>query len=349
MALSRLNANPLLTPEDLAPTREPLRVLCTLNPAAVRFGGQVLLLVRVGEQPPGEPNYVAYLHYDHEEGCVKTGRIPKDDPDLVCPDGRGYLYRGRTLLSSMSHLRLARSGDGEHFTFDPEPAIFPSTPYEAYGCEDARITPMGDEYLVTYTAVSDRGVTVALASTRDFETFEKRGIIFPPYQKDVCIFPEKVGGTYVCRHRPYRSEFNPASIWTARSPDLACWGRHEMTLAPAAGTWESNRVGCGAPPIRTHDGWLEIYHGADADGVYRLGAMLSDLERPERVITRSRRAVFEPAEAYELTGVYGNCVFHNGLIAGEDGRLTVYYGAADRICAAAVTTVGEMVDAAHNR
>lgn len=349
LTLRRFDANPLLTPDDLAPTRPDLQVLCTLNPGAVRFGGQTLLLVRVGEQAPPERDNVTYLYYDHEDGDVKIGRIARNDPDLTCPDGRGCYHRERMLLSSMSHLRLARSSDGEHFTFDPAPAIFPSTPYEAYGCEDARITQMGDEYLIAYTAVSDRGVTVALAATKDFVTFEKRGVIFPPYQKDVCIFPETVGGMYVCRHRPFRSEFNPASIWTAYSPDLACWGRHELTLAPGPGTWETNRVGCGAPPVRTDEGWLEIYHGADANGVYRFGAMLSDLEKPERIITRSREPIFEPACEYELTGVYGNCVFHNGLVAADDGTLTVYYGAADRICAAAVTTVGEMIDAARNR
>ena len=347
--MRRLDANPLLTPDDLAPTRDDLRVMCTLNPAAVRFGDEILLLVRVGERAPDEPDNVTYLYYDHADARVKTGRISKDDADLICRDGRGYYHRGRMLLSSMSHLRLARSGDGVNFTFDPAPAIFPSTPYEAYGCEDARITQVGREYLVTYTAVSGRGVTVALASTRDFRTFEKRGIIFPPYQKDVCIFPEQFAGQYVCRHRPYGSEFNPASIWTAWSPDLECWGRHEMTLAPEPGTWEADRVGAGAPPIRTDEGWLELYHAADADGVYRLGAMLSDLDRPQRVITRSRQPVFQPERDYELTGVYGNCVFHNGLIAEPDGTLTVYYGAADRICAAAVTTVDEMIAAAYNR
>ena len=347
--MRRLDANPLLTPDDLAPTRDDLSVMCTLNPGAVRFGDEILLLVRVGERAPDEPDYVTYLYHDHEDATVKIGRIAKDDAHLAYPDGRGYHYRGRMLLSSMSHLRLARSVDGVNFTFDDAPAIFPSTPYESYGCEDARITRLGDEYLVTYTAVSDRGVTVALASTRDFRTFERRGIIFPPYQKDVCIFPGKVAGRYVCRHRPFGSEFNTPSIWTAWSGDLECWGRHEMTMAPAPDTWEADRVGAGAPPVRTDEGWLEIYHAADADGVYRLGAMLSELEKPQRVITRSREPVLTPERDYELAGVYGNCVFHNGLVAEPDGTLRVYYGAADRTCAGAVTTVSEMIDAAYNR
>jgi predicted GH43/DUF377 family glycosyl hydrolase len=346
--LRRLDRNPLLTPDDLTPSRPDVEVMCTLNPAAVRFGDETLLLVRVGERAPAESGYVSYLYYDAEAGRENVGRIRTDDPDLDAADPRGCFYRGRMLLTSMSHLRIARGRDGGDFRFDPTPAIYPSTPYEAFGCEDARITRIDDRYLITYTAVSDRGVTVALAATTDFAAFEKLGVIFPPYQKDVAIFPATVGGCYVCRHRPYQSEFNPASIWTAYSPDLLSWGRHEMTLAPTAGTWEAGRVGCGAPPVATNDGWLEIYHAADADGRYCLGAMLSDAEGPERVLTRSRRPVFEPEADYELKGIYGNCVFSNGLIADDDGTLTVYYGAADRICAAAVTTVDEMIRAAKN-
>ena len=346
MPLKRLDANPLLTPEDLAPTRDDLEVLCTLNPAAVQVGGETILLVRVGERVPPADDCISYLHFDPDAGEVKVGRFDTDDPDLTRPDGRGYYYRGRMVLSSMSHLRVARSRDGVDFRFDPAPAIFPSTPYEAYGCEDARITPLDGRYYITYTAVSDRGVTVALASTTDFVRFEKHGVIFPPYQKDVCLFPEKIRGQYICRHRPFKSEFNAASIWTAYSPDRLCWGHHEMTLEPAPGTGLADRVGCGAPPVRTDSGGLEVFHAADARGVYRLGVMLSDLEHPERIVARSVQPIFEPQAPYEQTGIYGNCVFHNGLVVGDDGSVTLYYGAADRICAAAVTTIDDLIAAA---
>jgi len=346
--LERLDANPLLTPDDLAPTRDDLEVLCTLNPGAVRRAGETLLLVRVGERAAPRAGYVRYVYFDAEDGETKVAAIAEDDPDLEITDARGYYLRGRMLLTSLSHLRIARSTDGRNFRFDDAPAIYPATPYEAYGCEDPRITFIDGRYYITYTAVSDRGVTVALAETTDFVTFRRHGVIFPPYQKDVCLFPEKVRGMYVCRHRPYKSEFNAASIWTAYSPDLHCWGRHERTLAPMPDTWEGERVGCGAPPVRTDEGWLEIYHAADAGGKYHLGAMLSDLEHPERILTRGGTPVLQPEAGYEQKGVYGNCVFSNGLVVDEDGTMTVYYGAADRICAAAVTTVPEMVAAAKN-
>ena len=343
--LQRLAENPLLTPEDLSAARDDLEVMCTLNPAAVKFGNETLLLVRVGEKAPDEDKYVSYVFYDDQSDEVKVGRYRKDDPDLECPDARGCYYRGKMILSSMSHLRIARSTDGRNFTFDPAPAIYPSTKYEAYGCEDARITLIDGGYYITYTAVSANGVTVGLVSTTDFVTFNRHGLIFPPYQKDVVIFPEKVRGMYVARHRPYKSEFNPPCIWTAYSPDLQCWGHHEMTLAPTPGTWESQRVGCGGTPIKTDEGWLEVYHAADDNSKYYLGVMLSELEHPEKIISRSTRPILQPETDYELEGVFGNCVFSNGLVAGDDGTVTVYYGAADRICAGATTTIDELLAA----
>ncbi|MDP6046818.1 MAG: glycosidase, partial [Phycisphaerae bacterium] len=203
-----------------------------------------------------------------------------------------------------------------------------------------------DTYCITYTAVSRHGVTVMMAQTRDFVTFTKCGLVFPPYQKDVVIFPRKIGGKYVCRHRPYSNEFNDPCIWTATSPDLLAWGSHEMTLAPIPGSYASDRVGCGGVPIETPDGWLEIFHGADRDGRYCLGAMLSDLDNPHIVLSHSSRPVFEPEAPYELHGVFSSCVFTNGLIVDDDGVLTVYYGAADRVCAGAMGTVEQMVAAA---
>jgi predicted GH43/DUF377 family glycosyl hydrolase len=345
MPLERLAANPLLTPGDLRPTSDDLKVLCVFNPGAVRVGRETILLVRVGEAPRDEPGTVATVAFDAQAGRVRVHRIRRDDPDLEPGDNRGFLYKGRALLTSLSHLRVARSTDGVHFAFDPAPAIFPTTPYEAHGCEDPRITCLDGRYYVAYTAVSERGITVMLAVTDDFRRFQKRGVIFPPTNKDVCLFPQRVRGRYVCRHRPEGTHRNPASIWTAYSPDLVSWGGHELTLTPTPGTWEGGRVGCGAPPVRTPEGWLEVYHAADERGRYGLGAMLSDLDRPERILARSRRPLLLPEAPYETRGVYGNAVFCCGMTADDAGRLTIYYGAADTTCAAAATTLADLIAA----
>ncbi len=346
MPVERLDANPLIAPADVAPTRDDVTVLCTLNPGAIRFGDEVLLLVRVGEAAREEPGVVGTVVYDHHVGEVVLRRYRRDDPDLVTRDGRGFIWRGKRLLTSMSHLRIARSRDMTNWTIDPAPAIFPTTEWEAYGCEDARITPMEGRYYITYTAVSHLGVNTMLAVTDDFVTFEKLGIICHTHNKDVVLLPEKVDGRYVCRHRPYKTEFNDACIWTAYSPDLRHWGDHTILHRPTPGTHEGERVGAGATPVKTDAGWLEIYHAADENGQYTLSAMLTELDRPHRVIGTSKAPVLVPAAPYELHGVFGECVFSNGLVAEEDGRLLIFYGAADTICAAAVTTVDEMVAAA---
>lgn len=345
MPLVRSPHNPLITPLDAPTTRDDVDVLCTLNPGAVRVGEEYLLLVRVGEKPFDEPGYVGALVYDPEKGQTEIRRFREDDPDLKVVDSRLFYYRGKMMLTSLSHLHVAKSRDGIRWRFAPLPAILPDTPWEAYGCEDARITEINGHYLVTYTAVSPLGVNTMLAETDDFFVFRKQGIVFPTANKDVAIFPERIGGRYVCRHRPGETAFNDANIWTAWSDDARSWGGHTVTHQPQPGTWQSTRVGAGPPPIETREGWLELYHAADERGRYCLGVMLSDLEHPERVVGFSREPVLRPEADYERTGVYHDCVFCNGWVPEDDGRVTIFYGAADTFCASASASLDELLAA----
>lgn len=347
MPLTRLSNNPLITPDMVPPTSRELEVLCTLNPAAVKIDDEYLLLVRVGEKPRvDKPGQVGTVIFDAETGQRRVKYYRLDDPDVEQTDGRGVFHRGKMLLTSMSCLRVARSKDLVNWTFDAKPLVEPVTPWEAFGCEDARICAIDGKYYLTYTAVSELGINVMLAETTDFKSVHRLGIIAHTFNKDVCLFPRRFDDGYCCRHRPYKNEFNDACIWTAWSPDLVHWGRHSVTHRPIPGTWEGERVGAGATPIETDKGWLEVYHASDENGRYCLGVMLSDLDEPDKVIARTTEPVFQPEAPYELTGVFGHCVFSNGLVAEDDGRLIVFYGAADTICAAAETTIDEMIDAA---
>src|SRR5690606_27672755 len=101
--------------------------------------------------------------------------------------------------------------------------------------------------------------------------------------------------------------------------------------------------GGGAVPIKTPKGWLEIYHGADEQQRYTLGLLLAELDAPERVIARSKQPILSPDAPYEREGFFGNVVFTCGALAEPDGRVIIYYGAADEKIAAAETTLDDLL------
>ncbi len=339
--VERFPENPLLRPEQVTPSREGWEVIGTLNPGAIRVGEEILLLVRVAERPPpSNPGElvapVLDVHSDPPQ--LLTLRFPRYDPEMVAVDPRFFGYRGQVYLTSMSHLRVARSRDGRHFTFDERPALFPETWYETFGVEDARITELEGRYLVNYTGVCAHGIGTALAETRDFRTFSRFGLIFAPENRDVTIFPERIGGAYFCHHRAVAHHIGGFDMWGAFSPDLRHWGRHERVMDPRPGAWDSSRIGGGSVPIKTERGWLSIYHGADAGNRYCLGALLCDLEQPHRVLARSTEPLMAPEAPYEIAGFFGNVVFTCGTVLQDEDTLLIYYGASDQyVCGAAVS------------
>jgi predicted GH43/DUF377 family glycosyl hydrolase len=204
--------------------------------------------------------------------------------------------------------------------------------------EDARVTFVDGRYYINYTAVSRGSWATALAVTDDFESIERKGLIFHPENKDVAIFPEKVKGKYIALHRPNNSGFGKPSIWYSESPDLFHWGNHKCIVRPRDNKWESQKIGGGAPPIKTPEGWLIIYHGKGDDSVYSLFCLLLDLEEPYEVVKRASTPLLTPTEPYETEGFFPNVVFSNG-IAEKDGKIYVYYGASDETVCVAITDV----------
>ncbi len=242
----------------------------------------------------------------------------------------------QTYLTSISHLRLARSRDGLRFQVEDRPVLASANEYETFGIEDPRITCVDDVFYVDYVGVSPRGVTTCLASTHDFKSFQRHGVIFHPDNKDVVLFPARIGDKYYALHRPHSSLFLRNDIWIAESPDLICWGNHQYLMGTRDGLWDETRIGAGAVPFRTDQGWIELYHGADRYNRYCLGTVLLDGEQPWKILARSETPVFEPEADYERAGFFGNVVFSCGLLF-ENDLLKIYYGAADTsICYAEV-------------
>ena len=299
---------------------------------------------------------MALLDPEHDPPRVVIGYVPRDLPGLDLSDPRTIRYRTAVggfapgaeeftdYLSNISHLRLARSTDGIRFTIDPEPTITPQTPLEEYGVEDPRITQIDGVYHITYVAVSRLGITTSRLSTTDFVTFERHGTFLGPDQKDVVLFPEKVAGRYLTFTRPMPGSFGRVlGLWIAESDDLVHWGNHRPVALPRAGHWDEMRVGASLVPIRVDGGWLELYHGADRNNRYGMGALLLDAEDPSKILARTPKPLMVPETEYEHDGFLHDVVFPTGHVDLGDGRIRFYYGAADTYTAAAEVAIDEIL------
>jgi predicted GH43/DUF377 family glycosyl hydrolase len=341
----------LLRPVDLTPSREDFEVIGVFNPGVVATETGVVLLVRVAERPvERRVGFVALPRWDQAVKRVVVDWVREEETPSIDVRVVKNKQSGLIRLSFISHLRVVRSRDGRSIDSIDGARLEPATDYEEFGVEDPRITRIGDTYHITYVAVSRHGVATALASTRDFKSFQRHGIIFPPENKDVVLFPERIDGRYHALHRPAGcAAFAKPEMWIARSPDLICWGEHEHFLG-GAGEWDVGRVGAGTPPVRTREGWLEMYHGnsqvqGDGDiGIYSAGVLLLDLENPRRILGASG-PVFAPETAFEREGYVPNVVFPTGLVD-RDGTALIYYGAADTATAVVEFSMREMLDLA---
>jgi len=243
-------------------------------------------------------------------------------------------------VEGKSSLWIARSKDGKKFEIDKKPALTPSNQepfktYEKRGLEDPRITKVDDTYYIIYTAYSHYSPRLALAKTEDFENFERIALISEPVNKNAVIFPKKFNRRYVRYDRPMSAGI---ATWISYSYDLLHWGDSKMVFETRPGYWDADRIGPGAPPIRTKKGWLLIYHGVkrtSAGPIYRLGVALFDLKDPAVLIGRSREPILSPTEYYERVGDVPNVVFTTGAILEKNGEVKIYYGACDTsICLA---------------
>lgn len=345
MKVERFSENPLIKPEDVTPSHEGWEVICVFNAGVTRYNDEVLLLMRVAERPIGsDPRVVRIPMLKCERECAEMHVLDfsREDGDADFSDSRIIYSKGQAYLTSISHLRIARSKDGRHFTIDEKPAIIPDRASEAYGLEDPRITEIDGTYYIIYKSVAPTGISQSIATTRDFVTFEKHGVILPPENMDAMMFPGKIGGKFAALHRPFPHAIGQPNMWVGYSEDAIHWGEHRYLAGVVEGGWEGGRIGGGVVPFMTDRGWLEIYHGATPDDKYSLGAMLLDSEHPERIIARSREPIMQPEASYEVSGFVPNVVFSCGALVDGD-RVIIYYGGADTVIAGAELSVKEIL------
>jgi predicted GH43/DUF377 family glycosyl hydrolase len=340
MLVKRRYEKLLLSPGDLKPSSDQLEVVGTFNPGAIEAGGEVILLVRVAERPvERRSGYIASPRWIPGEGLTIDWHA-EESVDILDPRVFRLKSSGLVRLTFISHLQVVRCGDGRQLASIPDVRFMPESDLEEFGVEDPRITELDGRYYFTYVAVSRHGAATALASTLDFQTFERHGVIFCPENKDVVLFPDKIHGQFAAIHRPNAATpFCRPEMWVARSSDLVHWGNHEP-LHGGDADWETGRVGAGTPPVRVPGGWLEIYHGNRQPtrpgevGTYSTGVLLLDHDAPARVLKRARSSIFEPTSDFERHGFVPDVVFPTGIVE-RDRSYLIYYGAADS-CTAVV-------------
>ena len=211
----------------------------------------------------------------------------------------------------------------------------------------------------------DKGCRLGLASTDDFERFKFIGIVSDDDTRNGVLFPEKINGKYLRFERPNKVQLDngPASgntIYLSESENLFNWRLVKPVMAGRFHYWDEN-IGSGPPPVKTQEGWLHIYHGIAthfaSSNIYQAGAALDDLNDPSVVLFRSKNNILEPRELFELVGQVPNVVFPSGMIVEEydsegfalpSSKVFIYYGSADTVVGLALSTVGELIEAARH-
>ena len=281
------------------------------------------------------------------------------NPAAIYLDNKVHILYRAMSEDNTSVIGYASSRDG--FTIDyrhPEPIYVPREPFEQKanpggnsGCEDARIILLEDKIYMFYTGFDGRNpprVALTSISKEDFINqewrWEKPILISPPGidDKNSAVFPEKIGGKYAIIHRIGKDiniSFHKQMDFKAKDE----WLEGYRWISPRKGSWDSLKIGISAPPIKTKDGWLLLYHGvSEKDRHYRIGALLLDLKSPLKIIARTEDPLIEPETYHERVGQVPNVVFPCGAVVIKDD-IYIYYGEADQTVGVATINMKKLL------
>jgi beta-1,4-mannooligosaccharide/beta-1,4-mannosyl-N-acetylglucosamine phosphorylase len=265
-------------------------------------------------------------------------------------DGFIGVFRGEQ-TNGVPYVYLGRSKDALHWTFDSEKVPFvdeegkPFMPVYAY---DPRLVRVEDTYYIIWCG-DFYGAAIGMAKTKDFKTFIRIENPFIPFNRNAVLFPRRINGNYVMLSRPSDSGHTPfGDIFLSESPDMTYWGRHRHVMSAGHEWWESVKIGGGAAPIETSEGWLLFYHGVatTCNGfVYSIGGAILDIDHPSIVRYRCENFILTPEAEYEERGFVPNVVFPCATIHDpETNRIALYYGAADSVVGVAFCNMDDIID-----
>ncbi len=275
----------------------------------------------------------------------------------------GSRFEGTNIGIAFSHDGISwEVGDRPCFDIrDRETAaLFDLPEGEIIRCYDPRLTVIDGEAYMTFAVDTRHGLRGGIARTRDLKHFEVLSLSVPD-NRNMVLFPETVNGMYLRLERPmpvYSRGRDRFDIWLSESPDLVYWGRSTLLAGVEEFPYANDKIGPGAPPVKTSRGWLVLTHGVDLDLTrgkngwedtwkkrYCAGIMLLDLENPRKVLGIYRKPLIAPETDYEVKdGFRTHVIFPTGAIPEDDGTLKIYYGASDTVIALATARVDDLVD-----
>ena len=305
------------------------------------------------------------------------------NPGVILDRGRFYMFERacQSIRPLKCNVGLLVSRDGFHFEHVSDKPVFTADqlgrpqgtiedprvvkidgmfymtfahrPY-TYNCHP---TGLGVPQYVPLRGPLDSGINntrSGLAVSKNMRRWKLLRWLTPPSMddRDNVLFSEKVGGQFALLRRPMtwvgpKYGCTGPSIWVSFSSDLRTWTKPRFVAGPE-NAWEGGKIGASTPPLRTAAGWLTLYHGVDANCVYRVGVMLLDLRDPSKVLSRLPDFIMEPRDYHEKTGlIIPNVIFPTGNVI-KNGVLYIYYGCADTCISVATVPVREVL-AALNR
>jgi len=272
-----------------------------------------------------------------------------------------------------TNLGLATSTDGVRWQVHPRPIwtledvkrdsahLFPgdSAEWEVLRAYDPRLTVIDGQCYMCFALDTRHGLRGGIARTEDFAHFEVLSLSAPD-NRNMVLFPEKVGGNFVRLERPMpiysRGVGDCFDLWYSDSPNLTHWGNHHCVLGVESVPFANDKIGPAAPPVKTEQGWLTLFHAVDLDPQrgkngweerwqkrYTIGVMLLDLKNPYHVLGMSKLPLMVPEAAYERNGFRNNVLFPGGMILEKSGEVKIYYGAADTVECLATVHVDELL------
>lgn len=264
-----------------------------------------------------------------------------------------------------TNIGYAESSDGIKWDVKPEPVfdghVWDTTlgEGESIRCYDPRITEFDGRYYVTLAVDTRHGVRGGMLVTDDFISYEPISLSVPD-NRNMVLFPEKIGGLYCRLERPmpvYSRGRDRFDLWMSYSPDLKYWGDSKLVLAVEDVPFANDKIGPGAPPILTDRGWLIIYHAVDLDTSrgkngwedrwqkrYTIGAMILDRDDPSKIVGMMKTPLMVPEGYWETEeGMRTNALFPcAALVVGD--TLRIYHSAGDAIVRMATAKLSDVLD-----